>query len=93
MTRLDHPTSLALTIGHVLRWTAEAGQTFVAERGNLWITQEGSREDIVLQPGQRHTFSRDAQAYVSALDDVSVAHVLPAPANDDLSLTTLDMVA
>ena len=39
--------------------------------GNLWLTQDGDPRDTILQPGDEHSFERDAVTYVSALSDAS----------------------
>lgn len=44
--------------GDLLRIDDGAGTTVHARSGRLWITEEGSREDIVLVPGSTHCIAR-----------------------------------
>jgi hypothetical protein len=46
--------------------------------GSVWVTQEGDRRDVVLEPGDSVRIERDGMAVVSALRDASV-DVQPAP--------------
>lgn len=43
----------ALDTARFLRLRRCAGTELVCASGELWITQEGSPDDVVLQPGQR----------------------------------------
>jgi len=43
------------------------GATVRCVRGLLWITQDGHRRDIVLEPGQSHLIDDDSRAIVFAL--------------------------
>jgi hypothetical protein len=47
--------------------------------GSVWVTQEGDRRDVVLEPGESILIERDGTAVVSAVRDASV-DVQPAPA-------------
>lgn len=40
--------------------------------GSVWVTQEGDRRDIVLEPGDSILIERDGMAVVSALRDASI---------------------
>ena len=40
--------------------------------GSVWVTQEGDRRDVVLEPGDSILIERDGMAVVSALRDASV---------------------
>ena len=48
--------------------------------GELWITQEGLYEDIVLAPGKRFDVERRGSIVLSAICDTAVAWFVPAPA-------------
>jgi hypothetical protein len=40
--------------------------------GSVWVTQEGDRRDVVLEPGDSILIERDGMAVVSALRDASI---------------------
>jgi hypothetical protein len=42
------------------------GTTLRVLRGRLWITQEGSVDDVFLDAGSRHTFRSDGKVLISA---------------------------
>jgi hypothetical protein len=47
------PHRYVLDAARFLRLRRCAGTELVCASGELWITQEGSPDDVVLQPGQR----------------------------------------
>jgi hypothetical protein len=57
---------LALDTGDLLRIVDGAGTRIVARSGILWITDERSHEDVVLQPGQTHRIATPGVTIVEA---------------------------
>jgi hypothetical protein len=56
--------------------------------GSVWVTQEGDRRDIVLEPGESTVIERDGMAVVSALRDASI-DVQPVRADADAGARTV----
>ena len=48
-----------------------------AEHGTLWITVDGERDDVVLEPGQAHRFGPGARVLVHALGGDASARMQP----------------
>ena len=66
--------------GRILRLPDGRGTTVAACAGAVWITEQGSRRDVLLTPGQSFTLARAGLALVQAVRDASV---LVDPARDD----------
>lgn len=67
-------TTLALDAKpHSLR--LPTGSAIFAVRGEVWLTQEGMREDVVLAAGARFAVRSDAAIVVSALGGDAVLYV------------------
>jgi len=49
-----------------LRLSDARGAALRVLRGRVWITQEGSPDDVFLEAGATHRFTRDGTAIVSA---------------------------
>ncbi len=49
-----------------LRLDEAAGATLRVLRGRIWITQEGSPDDVFLDAGSGHTFRADGRVLISA---------------------------
>jgi len=58
--------------------TDALGTRIICLRGRIWITQHGSRDDIVLEAGESGEISRPGLALVQALADALVALNAPA---------------
>jgi hypothetical protein len=75
----DYPVhaSLPLPRGSVLR--VDDGQETLVRAGSgcIWITQEGERHDIVLEPGQAFRISRGGCTLIAALRDSVIALASP----------------
>lgn len=66
--RRDKPLSVSLPIGAVV----------YAVRGQLWITQEGLYDDVIIEAGERFAIERKGLAVITATSPVGVAY-LAAP--------------
>lgn len=51
-------------------------------RGSIWITEQGSVDDIVLDAGDSHEFSRSGVAVVQALREARVGLPVPVPRHE-----------
>lgn len=65
---------VALDHGRFLRLRGSAGATVAAVAGLLWVTRDGSWDDVLLQPGQQYRVPDDVPVLVSAFGP-SVARV------------------
>ena len=63
---------LELRRGRVLR-VSGIGRTVRAHQGRVWITEENSRRDIVLDPGQSFRLAGPGLALVEAFDDAAIS--------------------
>lgn len=59
--------------GQSLKVRDGAGSTICAREGTLWITEEDSTRDVVLEPGNCFRLERPGLAIVQAVDDASVS--------------------
>lgn len=59
--------------GEILRLAASAGKRVRAHAGAVWITEEDSLKDVVLQPGETFTLARPGLALVEAFRDASIS--------------------
>jgi hypothetical protein len=50
-----------------------AGHTLHARAGEVWITEENSRRDVVLRAGQSYRLVRPGLALVEAFRDAAIA--------------------
>ena len=64
--------TLDLRRGRIVRLPEGPGTTVTACTGAVWITEEDSRQDVVLTPGQRFTLVRPGIALVQAFRDASI---------------------
>ena len=72
---LDTPVHLAET--EVLGLRDAYGSEIRCLYGNLWITQAGDREDVVLEGGESFVLNRNGLAVVAALLGPAVVIVQP----------------
>jgi hypothetical protein len=68
----------SLDSGRFLRLRRCAGALLICAAGELWITQEGSPDDVILQPGQRWRVPRGGQVLVSAFGPGLAQVLVPA---------------
>ena len=64
--------ALRLARGQTLKLRDGAGSTVCASEGTVWITEENSRKDVVLQPGQCYRLERAGMTIVQAFADASL---------------------
>lgn len=65
--------ALRLARGQTLRVHDGAGSTICAREGTVWITEEDSRDDVVLEPGHCFRLKRQGLTIVQAFADASIA--------------------
>lgn len=65
--------SLRLARGQALRVRDGAGSTICAREGAVWITEENSRNDVVLQAGNCYRLDRPGLAVVQAFRDAALS--------------------
>lgn len=60
-----------LARGEMLRIRDGQGRGIAVSRGQVWITQDGDRRDMILGTGESFAFDRPGLAIVQALVDTS----------------------
>jgi hypothetical protein len=65
--------ALRLARGQTLKMQDAAGSTICAREGTVWITEENSRKDVVLEPGHCYRLGKPGLAIVQAFADASVS--------------------
>ena len=65
--------ALRLSRGQTVKLRDAAGSTICAREGTVWITQENSRKDVVLEPGACFRLNRPGLTIVQAFADASVS--------------------
>jgi hypothetical protein len=65
--------ALQLARGQTLKILDAAGSTICAREGTVWITEENSRKDVVLEPGSCFRVDRPGLTIVQAFADASVS--------------------
>ena len=70
-------TTALMARGDRLSVTDGEATTIRIDRGCVWITEEGSVVDHVLEAGQRYTFDRPGVALVAAQNEVRVTLLAP----------------
>ena len=63
---------IQLQRGKLLRLQPGGGRTVTACTGTLWITEQGSRRDIMLRSGESFRLGRNGLALVEAFSDASL---------------------
>ena len=64
---------LQLSRGQTLKLRDSAGATLCALQGSLWVTEENSRKDVVLENGACYRINQPGLTLVQAFADASVA--------------------
>ncbi len=65
--------ALQLARGQTLKLKDSVGSTICAREGTVWITEEDSRKDVVLEPGHCFRVDRPGLTLVQAFADASVS--------------------
>lgn len=65
--------ALQLGRGQTLKLQDAVGSTICAREGTVWITEENSRKDVVLEPGYCFRVNRPGLTIVQAFADASVS--------------------
>ena len=65
--------ALRLARGQTLKLTDSIGSTICAREGTVWITEENSRKDVVLENGACYRINQSGLTLVQAFADASVA--------------------
>ena len=65
--------ALRLARGQTLKLTDSVGSTICAREGSVWITEENSRKDVVLEPGYCFRIANPGLTIVQAFADASVS--------------------
>jgi len=65
--------ALRLSRGQTLKMQDAVGSTICAREGTVWITEENSRKDVVLEPGYCFRVERPGLTIVQAFADASIA--------------------
>jgi len=65
--------ALQLARGQTLKMQDAAGSTICARTGTVWITEENSRKDVVLEAGHCYRLDRPGLTLVQAFADASVS--------------------
>jgi hypothetical protein len=68
--RMD--TVTVLQPGQVLRLRDAVGHRITGLRGEIWITQENDRRDVILTPGEGFVLDRPGLALAQAVGDVAL---------------------
>ncbi|HUN67739.1 MAG TPA: DUF2917 domain-containing protein [Burkholderiales bacterium] len=64
--------ALRLSRGQTFKLHDAMGSTICAREGTVWITEENSRKDVVLEPGACFRVDRPGLTIVQAFADASV---------------------
>jgi hypothetical protein len=70
--------SRALPDGRLLRLPDARGHRIVSLSGDVWITEQGRTEDIILRPGEAVTLQAAGTALVMALGSADIEVLPPA---------------
>lgn len=65
--------ALRLARGQTLKVRNGAGSTICAREGSIWITEENSRKDVILEPGSCFRLENPGLTIVQAFADASVS--------------------
>ena len=72
---------IELASNGVLTFSDSPGTRLECLEGTVWITEDGSSDDVVLDPGRRHDVARKGVTVVQALSPARIAILETAPEN------------
>jgi len=87
---LVHLTA-ALPGSRLLRLPDGSGHRIVSLSGDVWITEQGRQEDIILRAGEAVTLHASGTALIMAFGSADI-EVVPPPAREDLAAAWTDAV-
>lgn len=87
---LVHLTA-ALPGARLLRLPDGSGHRIVSLSGDVWITEQGRQEDIILRAGEAVTLQSPGTALIMAFGSADI-EVVPPPAREDQSAVWTDAV-
>ncbi len=87
---LVHLTA-ALPGSRLLRLPDGRGHRIVSLSGDVWVTEQGQQQDIVLRAGETVTLQSPGTALIMAFGSADI-EVVPPPAREDLSAAWTDAV-
>lgn len=64
---------IRLARGKVVSIRDAAGWTVRAHEGRVWITEQSSVQDVLLEPGEAFRLARPGLALVEAVSDASIS--------------------
>ena len=65
--------ALRIARGQTVKLRDSIGSTICAREGTVWITEENSRKDVVLEPGACFRIDKPGLTLVQAFADASVS--------------------
>lgn len=74
--------NVSLDAGEVLTLEDAAGTSIVARTGSVWVTEEGSREDRIVGPGEAIVIAHRGLTVVQALKPSWISLADAIAAND-----------
>ena len=74
---------VCLEAGQVLSLDDALGTRLAAQRGTLWVTEEGEARDHIVEPGATFLIARAGRTVVQAMEPASISlHHAQSAAND-----------
>ena len=64
---------ICLEAGQVLSLDDAEGTTLAAERGTLWVTEEGDARDHIIEPGETFVIAKAGRTVVQAMQSASIS--------------------
>jgi len=82
--------SSALPETRLLRVPHAHGHRITSLSGDIWVTEQGRPQDIILRPGESVTLQSPGTALVMAFGSADI-EVVPPPAREDLTAAWVDV--
>jgi hypothetical protein len=81
ITQYTELKSIGITRGSVARIENARGMRLHVEHGAVWLTQDGSNDDVYLRAGESFTVENDGKTLISTLKSpLALVTMEPAPA-------------